>query len=215
MQKNKYTLADIDLMLKSGEADELFELQDTNLWLKSEDELNEKWECDYQDIIDYELFKQAKSNTVKLAEFAKGVKLDREIKLPRIPNAEAELWEEVKRGFLRRGCPKDAKYVKRIREEYDLITEKGFASYFLIQKMMVDEARDYTEKHLGFSGMYGVGPGRGSVCGSLLAYVLGLHDLDPIRHDLRFSRFLSPARGGKQTKFRHTIKPIPHEDIKA
>jgi DNA polymerase III subunit alpha len=213
MQQNKRTLADIQAMIDSGEAEDLFELQDSNLWLKSEDELNEKWELDYHDIIDYELFKQAKANTVKLAEFAKGVQLDREIKLPRIPDAEAVLWDEVKRGFIARRCPKTPEYAKRLREEYELITEKGFASYFLIQKMMVDEARDYTHKNLGFDPVYAVGPGRGSVCGSLLAYVLRLHDLDPIRHDLRFSRFLSPARGGKQTKFRHTISPVPHEDV--
>jgi DNA polymerase-3 subunit alpha len=215
MQQNKRTLADIQAMIDSGDADDLFELQDANLWLKSEEELNEKWEKDYHDTIDYELFKIAKSNTVKLAEFSKGVQFDREIKLPRIPDAEAILWDEIKKGFLARHCPKEPKYVKRIREEYDLVTEKGFASYFLIQKMMVDEARDYCQKHLGFDMVYGVGPGRGSVCGSLLAYCLRLHDLDPILHDLRFSRFLSPARGGKQTKFRHTIQPVPHEDIDA
>jgi DNA polymerase-3 subunit alpha len=208
MQKNKRTLADIQALIESGDAEDLFELQDTNLWLKSEEEFNEKWESDYHDIIDYDLYMQAKGNTVKLAEFAKGVQLDREIKLPRIPDAEAVLWDEVKKGFVARGCPKEPTYIKRIREEYELITEKGFASYFLIQKMMTDEARDYTKRVLGFDPMYGVGPGRGSVCGSLLAYCLRLHDLDPIRHDLRFSRFLSPARGGKQTKFIHTISPV-------
>jgi hypothetical protein len=212
LQKNKYTLADIELMKQSGEAEELFELQDTNLWMKSEDELNEKWESDYRDIIDYDLYMQAKANSVKIAELCKGVKLDREVKLPRIPDAEAKLWEETLKGFKNRRCPKEPKYIRRIREEYELIVEKGFASYFLIQKMMVDEARDYTERHLGFDGSYGVGPGRGSACGSLLAYCLCLHDLDPILHDLRFSRFLSPARGGKQTKFRHSISPVPHAD---
>jgi DNA polymerase-3 subunit alpha len=213
MQQNKRTLAEIQSMIDSGEADDLFELQDTNLWLKSEDELNDKWESDYKDVIDYELYKQAKSNTVKIAEFAKGVRLDREIKLPKIPNADDVLWEEILRGFKKRGCPKEPKYIRRIREEYELITEKGFASYFLIQKMMVDEARNYCQKSLGFDPVYGVGPGRGSVCGSLVAYCLRLHDVEPIIHDLRFSRFLSPARGGKQMKIRHTIKPVPHEEV--
>lgn len=215
MQQNKRTLADIQNMIDSGEAEDLFELQDANLWMKSEEELNEKWASDYHDTIDYELFKIAKANTVKLAEFAKGVRLDREIKLPMIPDADAVLWEEAKKGFVRRGSPRTPTYIRRLREEYELITEKGFSSYFLIQKMMVDEARDYAVKHLGFDPVYGVGPGRGSVCGSLLGYYLGLHDLDPILHDLRFSRFLSPARGGKQTKFRHSIQPVPHEPIAA
>ena len=152
---------------------------------------------------------------MKIADFAKGVKLDREVKLPRIPDAEAILWEEIKKGFLRRGLPRNTVYSKRIREEYELIVEKGFASYFLIQKMLTDEARDYTQRVLGFAPEYGCGSGRGSVGGSLVGYSLWFHDLDPILHDLRFSRFLSPARGGKQTKFRHTIDPIPHEDVAA
>lgn len=215
MQQNKRTLADIDAMIASGQADEIFELQDTNLWLKSEDELNFMWESKYSDSIDYDLFKQAKANTVKIAEFAKGVQIDREIKLPKIPDADAILWEEVKKGFVRRGCPKTPTYIKRIREEYDLITEKGFASYFIIQKMMVDEARRVGPEILGFGdGTEAVGPGRGSVCGSLLAYCLRLHDVEPIIHDLRFSRFLSPARGGKQMKIRHSIEPLPHEEVK-
>jgi len=208
LQKGKKTLADVAALIESGDADDVFELQDSNLWLKSEEELNEKWDSDYSEIIDYDLYKQAKENTVKIAEFCKGVQLDREIKLPRIPDAEAVLWDEVKKGFIQRQCPKSPAYLKRIREEYDLITEKGYASYFLIQKMMTDEARDYTKRVLGFDPMYGVGPGRGSVCGSLLAYTLRLHDLDPLLHGLKFSRFLSPVRGGKQTKFIHTINPV-------
>jgi DNA polymerase-3 subunit alpha len=218
MQQNKRTLAEVDALIASGEADDLFELQDTNLWMKSEEELDQKWESDYHSIIDYELYKQAKANTVKICQFAKGVKLDREVKLPKIPDAEAVLWEEVLRGFKKRNCPKDPRYIRQIREEYELIVEKGFASYFLIQKMMTDEARRVGPEIMGFGdGTEAVGPGRGSVCGSLLAYCLRLHDLDPIRHGLRFSRFLSPARGGKQTKFRHSSEPMPlaHEPIAA
>lgn len=218
LQKGKRTLADIQGLIDSGDEegeDRPFELQDENLWLKSEPELDEFWEAKFSDVIDFELYKQAKANTVKIAEFAKGVQLDREIKLPRIPDAEDKLWDEILRGFKKRSCPKTPRYIKQVREEYELITEKGFASYFLIQKMMVDEARDYCQRQLGFDPVYGVGPGRGSVCGSLVAYCLRLHDLDPIRHNLRFSRFLSPARGGKQTKFRHTIKPVPHENVAA
>lgn len=214
MQQNKRTLAEMEALVESGQAEDLFELQDTNLWLKSEDELNEMWEEKFQDVIDYELFKQSKANTVKIAEFAKGVQINKEIKLPKINDADALLWEEIKKGFMKRGCPKTPVYIKRIREEYDLISEKGFSSYFLIQKMMVDEARRKSPEILGFGdGSEAVGPGRGSVAGSLVAYCLRLHDVEPIFHDLKFSRFLSPARGGKQMKIRHTIDPVSHESI--
>jgi DNA polymerase-3 subunit alpha len=112
-------------------------------------------------------------------------------------------------GFEVRRVPHQEIYKKRLMEEYNLICEKGFASYFLIQKMMVDEARRIAPELLGWGdGSEAVGPGRGSVCGSLLAYCIGLHDIDPIRHNLLFSRFLSPARGGLQMKTRFNKEPI-------
>jgi DNA polymerase-3 subunit alpha len=200
-------------MIQSG-VEDLFELQDDELWLKSEDQLNEKWEADFSGSIDYELYKQAKANSVKIAQSAKGVGLNREIKLPKVPNAEAMLWEETLRGFKARHCPATKKYSARIREEYDLICEKGFASYFMIQKMMTDEARRKGPDILGFGdGSECVGPGRGSACGSLVAYCLRLHDVEPIINDLRFSRFLSPARGGRQMRIRHSLQPVPRSQV--
>ena len=214
MQQNRRTLNEVKALIESGEADDLFELQDENLWLKSEDELNMKWETDYQNIIDYELYKQAKANTVLICERTLGVEIDRSIKLPMIPNADHVLLEEVKKGFAERHCPNTPRYAARIKEEYELICEKGFASYFLIQKQMTDEARRVGPEILGFGdGSESVGPGRGSACGSLVAYCLRLHDVEPIHHDLKFSRFLSPARGGKQLRIRHTLQPIPHSEV--
>lgn len=214
MQQNNRTISEINAMIDSGDADDLFELQDENLWLKSEDELNQKWESDYQQVIDYELYKQAKANTILIAQRTVGVEIDRSIKLPKIPDAEAVLLEEIKKGAKERHCPNTPQYLARIKEEYELICEKGFASYFLIQKQMTDEARRVGPQILGFGdGSECVGPGRGSACGSLVAYYLRLHDVEPIHHDLKFSRFLSPARGGKQLKLRHSIKPIPHSEL--
>lgn len=209
MQQTKRTLAELEALKKSDSAADLFELQDQNLWLKSEDELNEFWEAKYQDTIDYELFKIAKANTIKICEFAKGVQLDRSLKLPRFPNDDRLLRDAVEEGFKGRACPDTKRYWDRIEEEYGLICEKEFASYFLIQKMMVDEARRVGPQLLGFGdGSECVGPGRGSICGSLVAYCIGLHDVDPIIHDLKFSRFLSPARGGKQMKIKYTVQPV-------
>jgi len=104
----------------------------------------------------------------------------------------------------------------RVKEEYDLICHKGFASYFIIQKMMTDEARRVSRELLGYGdGSEAVGPGRGSGVGALTCYCLGITDVDPIEHDLLFSRFLSPARGGKQMKLRFTIDPVPEgSDLK-
>ena len=210
MVQTRKTLKEIQEKMDREETADLFELQDTNLWMKSEEEMNEKWLSHYSDIIPLELFEQAKQNTVKIAQKAKGVKLDRSVKLPYIESAEEKLLEYISIGYKKRMLPRgDAKYMQRIKEEYDLICSKGFASYFIIQKMMTDEARRVSRQILGYGdGSEAVGPGRGSAVGALTCYCLGITDVDPIKHDLLFSRFLSPARGGKQMKLRFSIDPI-------
>lgn len=204
MIQTKKTLKEIEEKKAEDETADLFELQDQNLWMKSEEELNQKWLSDYKDDIPYELFEQAKINTTKIAQLSKGVELDRSIKLPYIPEAEEKLLEEIQIGFNYRRLPKNQKYIDRIKEEYKLICQKGFASYFLIQKMMTDEARRICPKLLGYGdGSEAVGCGRGSAVGSLVCYCLRITDVNPIEHDLLFSRFLSPSRGGKQMKLRY------------
>jgi DNA polymerase-3 subunit alpha len=209
MMGRKRTIQELEALIALGEADDLFELQDTNLWMKSEDELNEKWESDYQEIIDYEVYKQAKANTVRICEKARGVELDRTIKLPTLEAEKELLWKAASEGFIKRRLPDTREYHDRMKEEYDLICQKGFCSYFLIQKMMVEEAMSKVKELYGFDDpTMAKGPGRGSVAGSLLAYCLYLHDVEPIRHGLLFSRFMSPARGGRQMKTRFTSQPI-------
>jgi DNA polymerase-3 subunit alpha len=76
-------------------------------------------------------------------------------------------------------------YRDRLRTELDVICRMGFAGYFLIVADFIRWAKD--------NGVP-VGPGRGSGAGSLVAWSLGITDLDPIRHDLLFERFLNPER---------------------
>lgn len=79
----------------------------------------------------------------------------------------------------------EAVYLKRLDYEIDTITDMGFPGYFLIVSDFIRHAKE--------SGVP-VGPGRGSAAGSLVAYSLGITDLDPIAHGLIFERFLNPAR---------------------
>jgi DNA polymerase-3 subunit alpha len=76
-------------------------------------------------------------------------------------------------------------YKKRLFYELDVIKKTGFASYFLIVADFIRFAK--TE---GIP----VGPGRGSAAGSLIAYCLGITNIDPIKYDLIFERFLNPER---------------------
>jgi DNA polymerase III subunit alpha len=78
-----------------------------------------------------------------------------------------------------------ADYEARLDLELGVICSMGFAGYFLIVADFIRWARG--------NGVP-VGPGRGSGAGSLVAYVLGITDLDPIEHDLLFERFLNPER---------------------
>ncbi len=78
-----------------------------------------------------------------------------------------------------------ADYAARLDLELGVICSMGFAGYFLIVADFIRWARE--------NGVP-VGPGRGSGAGSLVAYVLGITDLDPIEHDLLFERFLNPER---------------------
>ena len=83
-------------------------------------------------------------------------------------------------------APRDeAVYRQRLEREIDVICGMGFPGYFLIVADFIRWARE--------NGIP-VGPGRGSGAGSLVAYVLGITDLDPIAYDLLFERFLNPER---------------------
>ncbi|MBI2845636.1 MAG: DNA polymerase III subunit alpha [Chloroflexi bacterium] len=73
----------------------------------------------------------------------------------------------------------------RLQHELDLIQKMGFASYLLIIWDII---------HFAKSKGIMVGPGRGSVAGSIVSYLLGITDLDPLAHNLIFERFLNPGR---------------------
>lgn len=207
MIQKETSIKEIEKKLSADDKAEIFELQDSNLWMKSERELNEKWLQMYQDVIPYDLFAQAKRNTVEICRKSKGVEIDRSVKLPQFPDAELRFKDAIVEGAKYRGVHNRKDYITRLKEEYELICRKGFASYFLIQKQITDEARRIAPKLLGWGdGTEAVGPGRGSAVGSLVCYCLGITDVDPIRHGLLFSRFLSENRGGRSMRLRFSKK---------
>ncbi|MCH5225848.1 MAG: DNA polymerase III subunit alpha [Muribaculaceae bacterium] len=92
-------------------------------------------------------------------------------------------WEGAKRLY---GDPLPQEVEERIRFELHIMKTMGFPGYFLIVQDFINVAR----KDLGVS----VGPGRGSAAGSAAAYCLGITQIDPIKYDLLFERFLNPDR---------------------
>jgi len=86
---------------------------------------------------------------------------------------------------LRYGDPPQARAVERMEMELGVIDRMGFNAYFLIVWDFVKFAKE--------NGI-AVGPGRGSAAGSIVAYCLAITDVDPLRYDLLFERFLNPER---------------------
>jgi DNA-directed DNA polymerase III PolC len=114
-----------------------------------------------------------------------------ELLLPRYPTEDgtdpAEMLRRIAAEGVRRryGAPPPAEATQRLEYELSVILEMGFESYFLIVWDFVRFA-----KQEGIA----VGPGRGSAAGSIVAYALGITDLDPLANELLFERFLNPAR---------------------
>jgi DNA polymerase-3 subunit alpha len=112
--------------------------------------------------------------------------------LPRYPRPEgfasdSDLLVHLARAGAREryGDPLPDDVARRLDYELDVIARTGYAGYFLIVYDLVKAARD--------RGIP-VGPGRGSAAGSLVAYALRITDVDPLRFDLLFERFLNPER---------------------
>lgn len=110
--------------------------------------------------------------------------------LPRYPLEEsissADFLKKQSYAGLKDRVPKaDERYNERLKKELDVITKMGFSDYFLIVWDLMRYAR---EQHIL------TGAGRGSAAGSLVAYVLGITDVDPIEYDLLFERFLNAER---------------------
>jgi DNA polymerase-3 subunit alpha len=148
-------------------------------------------------------------NTYELAKRIENYNIDTSTKLPHFPipeeflNSATVLMEKLnttaedeylkqlcRNGWVKRGIPYLSEeeqhiYLERLKVEFDVIFTKGFSGYFLIVQDFVNWARS--------QGIV-VGYGRGSAGGSLVAWLTGIVELDPIKHNLLFERFLNPER---------------------
>ncbi|MFH0930165.1 MAG: DNA polymerase III subunit alpha, partial [Candidatus Moraniibacteriota bacterium] len=156
-------------------------LMDFELYLKSPEEMAEHFK-DIPEVL---------SNTQEIAD-----KCNLEIKLGEtqlpyydVPEGftdETYLLKLTQEGLKKRfGNRVTDEHRKRMDYELSVIKKTGFASYFLIVQDFVNWARS--------QGIV-VGPGRGSAAGSFVSYLIGITDIDPIKYDLLFERFLNPER---------------------
>ncbi len=135
-------------------------------------------------------FPEALENTWRIAEECNVMVELHKQKLPKYPTHEGETAEGLletlcMKGLSERYSPATKEHKERLRYELSVIKKMKFADYFLI---VWDFMRFSREQHIL------TGPGRGSAAGSLVSYVLYITDVDPIKYDLLFERFLNPER---------------------
>ncbi|MET9491484.1 DNA polymerase III subunit alpha [Nocardia sp. NPDC006630] len=161
-----------------------FKFDGSGYYLKSAAEMRAIWDAEVPGACD---------NTVLIGERVQSYDevWEHRDRMPIFPVPEGEtqgswLRHEVMKGLDRRfprGIPPE--YMPRADFELDVIIEMGFPAYFLIVADLITYARSV--------GIH-VGPGRGSAAGSLVAYSMGITNIDPIPHGLLFERFLNPER---------------------
>ena len=135
---------------------------------------------------------EAIENTVKIAEKCNFDFVFGDIKLPNyeVPKeykTHSEFFKELcRKGLIKRYGENPSKEIQdRLEYEISVIENMGYVDYFLIVWDFINYA-----KNQGIS----VGPGRGSGAGSIAAYAIGITDIDPIKYNLLFERFLNPER---------------------
>jgi len=178
--KNDADIHQILVKVRAG-----FSYNSAQLWLKSTREMqerNKKFELDLD---------EAMERSYKIARLIKPIQLKRDAKLPSIKMANETLMEFTMsrlHNFIEDHSHIDfEEYKNRAIYELGVIKTMNYSSYFII----LDDVITYA-KSIGTR----VGPGRGSGAGSLVLFLLGITEIDPIEYGLSFERFLNPLREG-------------------
>ena len=176
----------------------LFHVNSDEQFFKSRAQLRKTFiENGYSQYATMEDFEEFCDNTVALSNRCTGFQPDLTPKLPSIPDADVKLTRLVIKGLKDRGLydnltkyrvdGKEVTYREQATIELNRYIEKGFASYFLIIRDLLEYSK---------SKDWDVGPGRGSAGGSLVCYLIGIHQLDPLKWGLSSVRFMGDSRGG-------------------
>jgi len=140
---------------------------------------------------EFKEYPEALENTQKIADACNFQMELGKTKLPTFPLPEGKTAEEYLEELCwagiekRYGKDENQKVVERLKYELSVVAKTGFAGYFLIVQDFVNWAKQ---------NRIVVGPGRGSAGGSIIAYLSGITNVDPLKHNLLFERFLNPER---------------------
>lgn len=176
-------------IIKKGKGGDYETDDDFELWCKNYNEMIDMFEK--QGVLTRQQAEQALDATIDIVNQVEEFDLDRSHKYPRLfTDEEAEFQKNIKTGYVKRGLNKLTKeeqqpYIDRVNYEYAVYKKNGAISYMLADKAMIDAAKR-DGRHVGY--------GRGSVSGSLIAYLTGSTEIDSVRHKLSFERFMNPER---------------------
>lgn len=179
------TLLCINTNSSKADKENRFHFSNDEFYVKTPEQLRDSFRK-----LDAEIFEQSIKNTVEVAEKCNVIIELGKSKLPNfeVPanhTVESYLDFKVREGMKKRYGTVTKALEERMNYELRVINQMGFPAYFLITWDFINWAKEH-----GIP----VGPGRGSAAGSIVAYALGITDIDPIYHKLMFERFLNPER---------------------
>ena len=160
------------------------------LYPKSAEEMwrdYKKYSLKHNSFYEDDTIEKSLDNTYDIAmNRIENVDMDRSYKLPSsvVPTGQTEEGALARRavaGLKAKGLYEKKEYVDRLKHELRVVKDRGYCKYFLAMKKIIDKSRNFCL----------TGPGRGSAGGSLIAYVLNITHVDPIKYGLLFERFLS------------------------
>ncbi len=163
------------------EEEQRFKFPSSDFFFKSQMEMNQL----FNDV------PESVANTMEIVDKIDPIDLARDVLLPAFPlppgiNTQDEYLRELTyQGAKKRYGTITKEIEQRLDFELDVIRQSGYPGYFLIVQDFTTTARE-----MGVA----VGPGRGSAAGSAVAYCIGITNVDPIKYDLLFERFLNPER---------------------
>ena len=184
VEKEDYAPHDVLLCVNTGSLlaeESRFKFPSSDFYFKTKAEMN----LIFGDV------QEAVENTMEVASKIDDIKLARDILLPAFPlpagfdTQELFLRHLAFEGAKRKYGSVNAIVEERLNFELEVIINSGYSGYFLIVQDFTSMARQMKVS---------VGPGRGSAAGSCVAYCLGITNIDPIKYDLLFERFLNPER---------------------
>ncbi|MFA5559254.1 MAG: DNA polymerase III subunit alpha [Methanofastidiosum sp.] len=178
------TLADVRRILQTSKNIKYANEEGWDLNFKTYDELIEAYNI--QGALPKVIILEAIENTNVLANMVEDFELDFSYKYPKIyDNAEQIFIDKVNAGLVEKGLDTNEIYKKRIEHEIEAIKKNDAIDYLLLQEKITSWCR---------SNNILPGYSRGSVSGSICAYLLGITEVDSIKYDLNFERFMNPDR---------------------